>query len=73
MSKQKIISYQFKDKISELNFFVNETNFHAFNKLINQESSFSYLYGPKKSGKSFLAHIWKKNIMLINFQIILKN
>ena len=59
MNKQKIISYLFKDNISELNFFVNETNFNAFNSLINQDSLLSFLYGPKKSGKSFLAHIWK--------------
>ena len=56
---QKIINYKFKDNINELNFFVNKTNFHAFNILINQESTFSFLYGPEKSGKSFLAHIWK--------------
>ena len=59
MNKQKTISYQFKDNINELNFFVNKTNYNAFNSLINKESTFSYLYGPKKSGKSFLAHIWK--------------
>ena len=60
VNKQKIISYTFKDNINELNFFVNETNFHAFNRLINKESTFSFLYGPKKSGKTFLSHIRKK-------------
>jgi len=59
VNKQKIINYIFKDNMNELNFFVNETNFHAFNSLINQGSIFSFLYGPIKSGKSFLAHIWK--------------
>ena len=58
VNKQKIISYTFKDDINDSNFFVNETNFDAFNRLINQESLFSFLYGPKKSGKSFLAHIY---------------
>ena len=76
MNKQKIISYQFKDNISELNFFVNETNFHAFNRLINEESPFSYLHGPKKSGKSFLAHIWKNkynaNKLSNNFEELIK-
>ena len=67
MNKQKIISYQFKDNISELNFFVNETNFHAFNRLISEESPFSYLYGPKKSGKSYLAHIWLKKNKAIEY------
>ena len=78
MNKQKIITYKFKDNINESNFFVNETNFFAFNRLINQESAFSFLYGPKKSGKSFLAYIWKNkynaNILSNNFEeIINKN
>ena len=76
MNKQNIISYTFNDDINDLNFFVNETNFHAFNRLINQESFFSYLYGPKKSGKSFLAHIWKNkhnaNKLSNNFEEIIK-
>ena len=28
--------------------------------LINNNIKFSFLYGPKKSGKSFLAQIWLK-------------
>ena len=76
MNKQKIISYTFKNNINELNFFVNETNFHAFNKLINLESRFTFLYGPKKSGKSFLAHIWKNkynaNNLSNNFEDLIK-
>ena len=76
VNKQKIISYKFKDNISELNFFVNKTNSYAFNTLINQESTFSFLYGPKKSGKSFLAHIWKNkynaNILSNNFEDLIK-
>jgi len=76
VNKQKIISYTFDDDINDSNFFVNETNFHAFNKLINQESLFSFLYGPKKSGKSFLAHIWKNkhnaNKLSNNFEEIIK-
>ena len=76
MNKQKIINYSFKDNINELNFFVNKTNFHAFNKLINLQSRFTFLYGPKKSGKSFLAHIWKNkfnaNKLSNNFEDLLK-
>ena len=76
MNKQKIISYQFKDNINELNFFVNETNCNAFNRLINQESTLSFLYGPKKSGKSFLADIWKNkynaNKLSNNFEELIK-
>ena len=77
VNKQKIISYTFKDNISESNFFVNKTNFQAFNSLIHKESTFSFLYGPKKSGKSFLAHIWKNkynaNILSNNFEDLIKN
>jgi len=76
VNKQKIISYIFKDNMNELNFFVNETNLHAFNSLINQGSIFSFLYGPKKSGKSFLAHIWKNkysaNNLSDNFEELIK-
>jgi len=76
VSKQKIISYTFTDNINELNFFVNKTNFHAFNRLINQESKFSFLYGPQKSGKSFLSHIWKNKYNAIklsdNFEELIK-
>ena len=76
VSKQKIISYTFKDNINELNFFVNKTNFNAFNRLIKQESRFSFLYGPEKSGKSFLSHIWKNkynaNKLSNNFEDLIK-
>ena len=72
VNKQKIINYTFKDNISELNFFVNKTNFHAFNSLVNQESTFSFLYGPKNQVNHFLLIFGKINIMQINLQIILK-
>ena len=55
---QKTFSYNFKDDIDELNYFVNDTNFYAFNALIKNNSKYSFLYGPKKSGKSYLAQIW---------------
>jgi len=63
MIKQKSFNYKFNDKNeNELNFFVNETNFYAFNALINNNTKCSFLYGPKKSGKSYLSKIWlKKN------------
>tara|TARA_A100001011_G_scaffold30882_1_gene29909 strand:- start:103 stop:729 length:627 start_codon:yes stop_codon:yes gene_type:complete len=76
VSKQKIISYTFTDNMNEINFFVNKTNFHAFNRLINQESTFAFLYGPKKSGKSFLSNIWKNKYNAIklsnNFEELIK-
>ena len=63
MIKQKSFNYKFNDDYdNELNFFVNKTNFYAFNAIINNDTKFSFLYGPKKSGKSYLSKIWlKKN------------
>ena len=58
--KQKSLNYQFYNDFNEFNFFVNKTNFNAFNTLIKNNSKFSFLYGPKKSGKSFLSQIWLK-------------
>ena len=49
MNKQKSFNYYFKSEISELNYFVNKTNFYAFNALINNDINHSFLYGPKKS------------------------
>ena len=62
MIKQSSFNYQFNDNFNEFNFFVNKTNFYAFNILINNKNQSSFLYGPNKSGKSFLSQIWlKKN------------
>ena len=60
--KQKSFNYQFIYKQNFKNFYVNKTNFHAFNGLIKNNLKLSFLYGPPKSGKSFLSQIWlKKN------------
>tara|TARA_B100000989_G_scaffold231763_1_gene178567 strand:- start:424 stop:1062 length:639 start_codon:yes stop_codon:yes gene_type:complete len=66
MIKQVSFNYIFNDNKdgcdNELDFFVNKTNYYPFNALINNDTYLSYLYGPKKSGKSYLAKIWlKKN------------
>ncbi len=58
MNEQKSFDYKFNDEINELDFFVNDTNYYAFNSLIINNNKFSFLYGPKKSGKSYLAQIW---------------
>ena len=75
MSKQKSFSYQFRHIDNESNFFVNKTNFNCFNTLINNNNQQSFLFGPKKSGKSFLSQIWlKKNNGLElkeNFELLL--
>ncbi len=69
MNIQKSFNYYFQNNDNETNFFVNNTNLYAFNGLINSNFKFSYLYGPNKSGKSFLGKIWLKN----NNAIELKN
>ena len=77
MKKQKSFSYQFNQSISLENFFVNQTNFYAFNSLINNKTQNSFLFGPKKSGKSFLGQIWLNNnnaiLLSNNFEFILSN
>ena len=74
--KQKSFNYQFIINQNYTNFYVNKTNFHAFNGLIKNNLKFSFLYGPEKSGKSFLSEIWlKKNNALQfknNLQFLLK-
>ena len=68
MIKQKSFNYKFNDNDdSAHNFFVNKTNFYAFNALINNDTKLSFLYGPKKSGKSYLAKIWLKNNNAIEY------
>ena len=68
MIKQKSFNYKFNDNNdNELNFFVNKTNFYAFDALMSNEIKFSFLYGPKKSGKSYLAKIWLKNNNAIEY------
>ena len=76
MNKQKSFSYHFRYNFNEFNFFVNKNNFYSFNSLINNNNNkLSFLYGPKKSGKSFLSQIWlKKNNGLElkeNFELLL--
>ena len=69
MIKQKNFNYKFNDKDdNELNFFVNKTNFYAFNAIINNDIKFSFLYGPKKSGKSYLSKIWLKKNNAIEYK-----
>ena len=77
MIKQKSFNYQFENNLNELNFFVNITNFDAFDHLINKKNQFSFLFGPNKSGKTFLSNLWlKKNYAIKlndNFETILEN
>ena len=67
MIKQNSFNYIFKNEDNEFNFIVNQTNYYAFNAIINNENKCSFLYGPKKSGKSYLAKIWLKKNKAIKY------
>ena len=60
MSYQNFFNYQFASNKDNDNYFVNQTNQKAYDitvlKNFNQNI---FLFGPKKSGKSHLASIWK--------------
>ena len=62
MNKQ--IYFDFKtNTVSDINsFFVNRTNEKAFSLITNDNFSENIiLVGPRKSGKSHLANIWRNN------------
>ncbi len=77
MINQKSFVYQFNDDFNEYDYFVNETNIYAFKGLKKNETKHIFLYGPNKSGKSFLSQIWvKKNKgteLKNNFELLLYN
>ena len=69
MSHQKIFNYQFSSKKKHENFFVNYTNQKAYDLTILEEFNQNiFLFGPKKSGKSYLSNLWKvkNNAILFN-------
>ena len=69
MNYQKIFKYQFSSKENHENYFVNKTNQHAYDITILEEFNQNiFLFGPKKSGKSYLASLWKdkNNAILYN-------
>ena len=68
MSKQISFNYKFIDNHNEHNYFVNVTNVDAFNGLFNFDNNLFFLYGPKKSGKSYLSQIWLKKNNAIEFK-----
>jgi len=60
MIYQKIFNYQFPSKTDHDNYFVNKTNQKAYNLTIFDKFNQNiFLYGPKKSGKSYLVNLWK--------------
>jgi len=75
MSKQKIFNFNFNEFDDYSNFYVNKTNFDAYNAIIKNNDQKKFLYGPNKSGKSFLGEIWCKKYNAVkynnNFQKII--
>ena len=67
MKSQKSFNYKFNNEFNEIDFFVNQTNYYAFNVAINNNVKHIFLYGPNKSGKSFLANIWLKKNKAIQY------
>ena len=60
MINQKSFNYHFNNNFIENNYFVNSSNFNAFSGVIKNDFKNLFLYGPNKSGKSFLGQIWMK-------------
>ena len=60
MNKQNYFEFNF-DKIElDENFYINSSNEDAYKGIIVENHKNIILYGPKKSGKSFLGNIWIK-------------
>ena len=78
MSNQKSFNYQFSSNKNHENFFVNQTNQKAYDMtVIDNFDQNIFLFGPKKSGKSHLANLWKRinNAIMYNQNLssIIKN
>ena len=67
MNYQHIFNYKFSSKNDRENYFVNQTNQKAYDFTILEKFNQNiFLFGPKKSGKSYLANLWKdKNNAII--------
>jgi chromosomal replication initiation ATPase DnaA len=69
MNYQKIFNYHFSSKNDLDNYFVNPTNQKAYDfTIVEKFNQNIFLFGPKKSGKSYLANLWKdkNNAILFN-------
>ncbi len=78
MNRQKYFSYKFYNTSSIDDFYINDTNEEAFNLVYNNKHKKVFLFGPKKSGKSFIGNLWiKKNNGKLykenNFEKIINN
>ena len=68
MSKQKIFNFNFNEFDDYSNFYVNETNFDAYNSILKKNEHKIFLYGPIKSGKSYLGKIWCQKYNAIKYE-----
>ena len=68
MSKQKIFNFNFNEFDDYSNFYVNETNFDAYNSILKKNEHKIFLYGPIKSGKSYLGDIWRQKYNAIKYE-----
>ena len=68
MSYQKTFNYQFPKNNDQENYFVNHTNQKAYDLTILKNFNHNiFLFGPKKSGKSYLANLWKDKNNAISY------
>ena len=68
MSYQKTFNYQFSPNSDNENYFVNQTNQRAYDLTIVEKFNQNiFLFGPKKSGKSYLANLWKDKNNAISY------
>ena len=68
MNYQKFFNYKFSSKNNHENYFVNQTNQKAYDLTnLDQFNQNIFLFGPKKSGKSYLASLWKDKNNAISF------
>ena len=69
MNHQRFFNYKFLKTKSYENYFVNQTNKKAYDLTILENFDQNILlFGPKKSGKSYLLQLWKEknNAILYN-------
>ena len=68
MSYQNFFNYQFDSEKDNESYFVNQTNQKAYDFTILEDFNQNILlFGPKKSGKSHLASIWKDKNNAISY------
>ena len=68
MSYQRFFEYEFFSNNDHENYFVNQTNQKAYDLTILEKFNQNiFLFGPKKSGKSYLANLWKEKNNAISY------